>query len=147
MKKSVIILVSILVVVVLIVLVYFLIVGIEGPEAPEGALDIPQLDEILSKAISSDNVEECQKLNGFEITKCISEYYFDKFKQTGDVSYCENILINDLKSECIQWDNLKLNEALENEDVSVCEEIIDETLKSECVDSFTSSQPESGGFY
>jgi len=145
MKKSVVIGISVLLVVVMIVLIYFLIAGIGQPEEPGAPtpspgpaeeLVIPELDDVVADATSQDDVEECQKLNGVEITQCISEYYFNKFKETGDVSYCDEILINDMKSECVQWDSMKLNEAVEAQDESICEDIFDETIKLECLGGF-----------
>lgn len=100
-------------------------------EENDGNIDYT-INDISQQAIENDNDDECLNLGGIERTLCYDNFYFNKFKETKDFSYCDQIQSSTLKSSCINWDDLKFEEAFESRDIGICQEIINEELKILC---------------
>jgi len=62
-------------------------------------------ESITAKAIRENNVDECDSLGGAEAQLCASEFYYNKFLETKDVSFCGKIIDFNIKMKCLNYDD------------------------------------------
>ncbi|MEM3074674.1 MAG: hypothetical protein QW727_01905 [Candidatus Pacearchaeota archaeon] len=94
--------------------------------------ELSEFERILNQAKLKDDVEECNALSKFKLVNCKSEFYYLKFQEEKNFSYCKNIEVLDLREKCVNWDGIKLNEALNSEDIKICDEIINSEVREDC---------------
>ena len=131
------------VIVTLLLTFYFILSTGEKIKMPQGAdnLVLPTTSGVLQDALSKNNIDLCQNtlLTQQQKNDCQGDFYFDKFRKTGDLSYCDKIISFQKKIECQNYDAVKFNAAVSANDKSLCDEVINSNKRQECINSIESS--------